>query len=105
MADIRWTRQTRALLAALLPGGGAGDGWRHGYDLSRETGLKSGTLYPLLIRLTERGWLETRWEDSPEPGRPPRHLYRLTAEGKARAATAGQGGGKAPALARLGLAR
>lgn len=98
MADIRWTRQTRALLTALT-----GDGWRHGYDLSRETGLKSGTLYPLLIRLTERGWLETRWEDSPEPGRPPRHLYRLTAEGRAQAVTAGRE--PDPDAARLGLAR
>ena len=97
MAEIRWTRQTRSLLAALT-----GDGWRHGYDLSRETGLKSGTLYPLLIRLTERGWLETRWEDSPEPGRPPRHLYRLTAEGRAQALTAGQAATTAPVLSRLG---
>lgn len=98
MADFRWTRQTRALLAALLSGGG----WRHGYDLSRETGLKSGTLYPLLMRLTERGWLETRWEDSPEPGRPPRHLYRLTAEGKAQAATANLA--QAVRATRVGLA-
>lgn len=103
MADIRWTRQTRSLLAALLSAVG-GDGWRHGYDLSRETGLKSGTLYPLLIRLTDRGWLETRWEDSPEPGRPPRHLYRLTAEGRAQALAAGRGGGDRPVLARLGWA-
>jgi PadR family transcriptional regulator PadR len=54
--------------------------WRYGYDLSRETGLKSGTLYPILIRLSERGLLETRWKAT-EPGTPPRHLYRLTARG------------------------
>ena len=55
--------------------------WRHGYDLSRCSGLKSGTLYPILIRLTENHLLETRWEAS-ESGKPPRHMYRLTTAGK-----------------------
>jgi DNA-binding PadR family transcriptional regulator len=59
--------------------------WRHGYDISRETGLASGTLYPILGRLSDRGFLETRWEDDPPEGRPRRHLYRLTALGEARA--------------------
>ncbi|HKO19393.1 MAG TPA: PadR family transcriptional regulator [Acidobacteriaceae bacterium] len=54
--------------------------WRHGYDLSRSTGLKSGTLYPILMRLAEHGLLETSWEE-PLGGRPPRHLYRLTPDG------------------------
>src|SRR4029077_12790770 len=44
------------------------------------TGLKSGTLYPILIRLAERKLLETSWETA-EVGKPPRHLYRLTPEG------------------------
>jgi PadR family transcriptional regulator PadR len=55
--------------------------WRYGYELSRETGLASGTLYLILMRLAERDLLETRWEQSTQPGRPPRHMYRLTAEG------------------------
>jgi DNA-binding PadR family transcriptional regulator len=54
--------------------------WKYGYDISRNTGLKSGTLYPILMRLADNQLLETRWEQ-PEPGRPPRHMYRLTAEG------------------------
>lgn len=54
--------------------------WKYGYEISRNTGLKSGTLYPILMRLADSAMLETRWED-PEPGRPPRHMYRLTAEG------------------------
>lgn len=74
------SRQTDALLAVLLESSG---GWRHGYDLSKETGLKSGTLYPILMRLSAQGWLETRWEDSETPGRPRRHLYRLTTLGSA----------------------
>jgi PadR family transcriptional regulator, regulatory protein PadR len=54
--------------------------WSYGYDISRRTGLKSGTLYPILIRMAERKLLETSWEPA-ETGRPPRHLYRLTPEG------------------------
>lgn len=57
------------------------DGWRHGYDIARETGLRSGTLYPVLIRLAERGMVEARWDDGVVPGRPRRHLYRITADG------------------------
>ncbi len=59
--------------------------WRYGYGLSRETGLASGTLYPILIRLAERELVETRWEPPAQPGRPARHVYRLTADGVAHA--------------------
>jgi PadR family transcriptional regulator, regulatory protein PadR len=74
--------QTLALLNVLLD---QPRKWRHGYDLSRDTGLKSGTLYPILMRLCERGLLESKWEESTEPGRPPRHMYKLTAAGGALA--------------------
>jgi PadR family transcriptional regulator, regulatory protein PadR len=70
--------QTLSLFTALLADA---DRWRYGYDLSKETGLASGTLYPILMRLTEQKLLETAWEPSDEPGRPPRHIYRLTADG------------------------
>jgi PadR family transcriptional regulator PadR len=59
--------------------------WRYGYDLSRETSLASGTLYPILMRLAAQQLLDTGWEPSDEPGRPPRHTYRLTADGIALA--------------------
>ncbi len=55
--------------------------WRYGYDLTRETGLQAGTLYPLLMRLADQGFLEAEWQPSPHPGRPARHAYRLTADG------------------------
>lgn len=55
--------------------------WRHGVSLTRETGLKPGTLYPMLIRLNRDGYLESRWEEPERPGRPPRHAYKLTASG------------------------
>jgi DNA-binding PadR family transcriptional regulator len=57
--------------------------WRHGYDLMKETGLRSGTLYPLLMRMTDQGLVEAEWREPERPGRPPRHVYRLTASGVA----------------------
>jgi len=70
--------QTAAVLLAL-----AGDpaAWRYGYDLCQELELKAGTLYPILMRLADRGLLETAWESDAPRGRPPRHMYRLTGEG------------------------
>ncbi|KQN01472.1 transcriptional regulator [Sphingobium sp. Leaf26] len=64
---------------------GARDQWRHGYDLMKEAGLASGTLYPLLMRMTEQGLVEAEWREPVQPGRPPRHAYRLTAAGMALA--------------------
>ena len=69
---------TRQVLLMLGEARGA---WRHGYDIVRATGIKSGTLYPMLIRLEAQGLLEAEWQPPAEPGRPPRHAYRLTAEG------------------------
>jgi PadR family transcriptional regulator len=68
--------------------------WRYGYELSRQTGLKSGTLYPILMRLAKHRLLETRWVQT-EKGVPPRHTYRLTADGLAMARA------KLPASAKL----
>lgn len=60
--------------------------WRYGYDLCSELGIQAGSMYPILIRLADRGLLEAAWEDDPVPGRPARHLYRLTGSGRAYAA-------------------
>jgi PadR family transcriptional regulator PadR len=78
----RFSAQTLALLAVLIE---QPRKWRHGYDLSKDTDLKSGTLYPIMMRLCDRGLLESKWEAASEPGRPPRHIYRLTAAGGALA--------------------
>ncbi|QAY75606.1 PadR family transcriptional regulator [Sphingosinicella sp. BN140058] len=59
--------------------------WRHGYELMKETGLLSGTLYPLLMRMTDLGVVEAEWREPTHRGRPPRHAYRLTAAGFALA--------------------
>lgn len=74
------TRQVLALMAE------AGDAWQHGYELCQQTGIKSGTLYPLLVRLAAQGHLEAEWRAPKESGRPARHCYRLTASGRLLAA-------------------
>lgn len=74
---LRLSPQTLSVLDAFLE---APREWRYGYDISRDTGLKSGTLYPILMRMAERKLLETSWETL-EAGKPPRHLYRLTPDG------------------------
>lgn len=74
---MRRSPQTTSVLAEFLRDEHE---WRYGYDISRNTGLKSGTLYPILMRLAEHRLLETSWETA-EEGRPPRHLYKLTRDG------------------------
>lgn len=66
------------------------DGWCHGYDIMAQAGVKSGTLYPVLMRLESQGLLEARWEESLQRGRPPRHVYRLTETGRAWVAALAQ---------------
>lgn len=57
----------------------------YGYALMKATGLKSGTLYPILMRLTDRGYLTSSWEQPETQGRPPRQMYKLTPKGQAYA--------------------
>ena len=61
---------------------------RHGYDISKLIQVRSGgvlrfhvtSLYPLLYRLEERGWIEGRWVEKPDQRR--RRYYNLTREGR-----------------------
>ena len=55
--------------------------WLYGLEIADRTALKSGSLYPILIRCAERGLLESQWLDPVEPGRPPRHAYRILPAG------------------------
>jgi PadR family transcriptional regulator PadR len=80
----RPSKQMLRLLDALSATPGE---WRHGYDIIKETGLLSGTLYPLLMRMTDQGLVEAEWREPAQPGRPARHAYRLTAQGLALART------------------
>ncbi|HET9482594.1 MAG TPA: PadR family transcriptional regulator [Xanthomonadales bacterium] len=61
---------------------------RHGYEISKLIETRSGgrmkfhiaSLYPLLYRLEERGWLQGRWVEKPAQRR--RRFYSLTPEGR-----------------------
>jgi len=61
---------------------------RHGYDLGKLIHARSrgqltfhiDSLYPLLYRLEERGWIKGTWVEKPDERR--RRLYKLTAEGR-----------------------
>ncbi|HEX8262818.1 MAG TPA: helix-turn-helix transcriptional regulator [Allosphingosinicella sp.] len=92
----------RAMLGALVA---AGPRWSYGYELMSRTGIRSGTLYPLLMRLEAQGYLEAQWQPT-AAGRPPRHAYRLTAAGRALAAAeaAVTPGSVSPARGRAGEA-
>jgi DNA-binding PadR family transcriptional regulator len=74
------SNQTHRFLAAMLEDPLA---WRYGYELLKKTGLQSGTLYPLLMRLSDQGLLEAAWREPEKADKPPRHVYRLTPTGLA----------------------
>jgi len=56
---------------------------RYGLEICKAAGLPSGSVYPLLMRLEQAGWLTSDWEDvdPTTAGRPRRRLYQLTSEG------------------------
>jgi DNA-binding PadR family transcriptional regulator len=56
-----------------------------GLSICADADLGPGTVYPILERLTEHGWVTSWDETEPHPGRPPRRYYRLTADGQALA--------------------
>ncbi|MBL7258459.1 PadR family transcriptional regulator [Paractinoplanes lichenicola] len=80
MGGPRITASVLRVLAGLLAEPGA---QRYGLELMQESGLPSGTLYPILARLERAGWVESRWEqiDPVAEGRPSRRYYQLTADG------------------------
>ena len=80
----RMTTSVLKVVAALLADPAAE---RYGLQLMQATGLPSGTLYPILVRLERAGWVESRWEqtDPAAEGRPNRRYYRLTADGAVEA--------------------
>jgi DNA-binding PadR family transcriptional regulator len=84
--EIRVTTAVAKVLAALLADPEAD---RYGLDLMHESGLPSGTLYPIMVRLQRVGWIEAYWEDldPAEAGRPARRYYRLTPIGVTHART------------------
>ena len=80
----RLTTQTLAVLSTMLADPTAD--W-YGLALSKRSGLKPGTIYPILDRLLQAEWLERSWEevDPSVQGRPRRRLYHMTAVGETSA--------------------
>lgn len=78
----RLTPQTAQVLDALMKQAAL-----TGADIARQTKLKSGTLYPLLLRLEQAGWVTSEWENAApsELGRPRRRFYTVTGVGRANA--------------------
>jgi DNA-binding PadR family transcriptional regulator len=76
---MRLTHATALVLIALARG------HRHGFDIIDATGLKAGTVYPILRRLEEAELVRSTWESvlqARAATRPPRRNYRLTSEGQ-----------------------
>lgn len=81
----RMTLQTQLVLRALLEDPAQ---QRYGLELCELAGLPSGTIYPILARLEQVGWVDSRWEDPAvheKAGRPRRRFYRITQEGAEQA--------------------
>lgn len=81
----RLTRPTALVLQAL------DRGLSHGFDIADATGLRGGTVYPILRRLETLGLVSGRWEDPAvgrAEGRPARRYYRLLAASAATLAEA-----------------
>jgi PadR family transcriptional regulator PadR len=81
MPELKITSQVMRVLHAFIEAHGSE---LTGANIHERTGMRSGTLYPILIRFREGGWLSDRWEDEEafELGRPKRRYYRLTAAGR-----------------------
>ncbi|WP_163506158.1 PadR family transcriptional regulator [Fodinicola acaciae] len=103
-SDIRITVAVERVLAAMLTDA---DADHYGLELMKLTGLASGSLYPILLRLRKAGWVEARWEeiDPVAEGRPPRRYYRLTPEGVRNATRATAKRESRPARTETKLAR
>jgi DNA-binding PadR family transcriptional regulator len=79
------TLQTQLVLRALLEDPARE---RYGFELCELAGLPSGTIYPILARLEQFGWVDSNWEDPAvhvEAGRPRRRFYRITQDGAEQA--------------------
>jgi len=86
-SPIRLTRRSLKVLCFLLEHPCTG---HSAYDISKATGLWSGTLYPILMYFESAGWLSSEWESQTlyEAGKPRLLLYKLTNVGEERARAA-----------------
>ena len=80
----RLTAPTVAVLRVLV----AADDPVWGLRIVKMTGLKAGSVYPILSRLEDGGWITGEWEADGLRSGARRRLYRLTKEGEREAALA-----------------
>lgn len=73
----RVTAPTLDVLDALL----TADGPTWGLLVIKATGRQAGTVYPILERLEQLGWIRSSWDDDAERSGPRRRLYEFTADG------------------------
>ena len=66
----------------------------YGWDLAAKTGLRTGTVHPILARFERLGWVVSWWEkaDPRNLGRHPRKYYKLTEAGLEKAQSLREGG-------------
>ncbi|MFD7291817.1 PadR family transcriptional regulator [Streptomyces sp. NPDC059897] len=86
MTAIRLTRPTLEVIKVLLASTPDDPAW--GLRICQEAELGSGTVYPILDRLEQHGWVTTSVEVTPHPGRPPRRFYELSGTGRVAASDA-----------------
>ncbi|MET9400906.1 helix-turn-helix transcriptional regulator [Kitasatospora sp. NPDC002965] len=86
MTTPRLTKPTMGVLDVLISADDADPAW--GLRICVEADLGSGTVYPILERLADLGWVEAWPESTPHPGRPARRFYKLTATGRRKASEA-----------------
>ena len=107
-ADVRpitrMTDQMLAVLSVLLASDC--DKGQYGQAIAAATALRTGTVYPILVRFERAGWVLSQWENRDDPSEPrdsgaPRKYYKLTSEGRERARAAVNA--RMEALAKAGL--
>ncbi|WP_233534874.1 PadR family transcriptional regulator [Streptomyces sp. CRB46] len=86
MPNIRLTKPTMGVIRVLLDAKPDAPAW--GLSICRDADLGPGTVYPILDRLLERGWLRSWEETGAHPGRPARRFYEFTGVGRAQALAA-----------------
>jgi PadR family transcriptional regulator len=76
----RMTTPTKMVLRALLD---RPTEEHYGLELAVAVGIAPGTVYPILARLEQIGWVMSRWEapDAESEGRPRRRYYRVDPDG------------------------
>lgn len=75
---VRVTKPTIAILEAIANH----DQPIWGLALSKQVGLATGTVYPILERLTELGWVVSHWDTDQTINGPRRKFYSMTSEAR-----------------------